>query len=244
MKSKNLFIIIFLSFALQCWILYPILMENYPDFPTGLNYLLGVPPVIYYQMLMFWYITFASISFYYSGSFKEALSGFGQYLLVRSSNRVQWILLQYFIVGVKLLVILILQTGVSYLLVFFFQLNIDLIINTLLLKAILIYYLTFLFLLISQLFLELYFNPQIGFLIINTYVVGSILGASLLFKYKIHGVLIYLLVPNYAMISRLDLLSKNSLVINFVPALTIIISLILIVLIFSITSIKRIDFLH
>lgn len=244
MKSKSLFFIIIIAFVLQCWMNGPILTEIYPNFPEGFNFLMGIPLINHYKMFMFWYLTFVSISFYFSGSVTEVLNGYGQYVMVRNYNRVKWIMLRYIWVAIQLMVLILLQSGVSYFIAFFFQSNSELIISILLLKAILMYYITFLFLLILQLLLEIHFNPQIAFLSINTYVVGAILGAGLIFKYKVKGFYIYLLLPNYAMGSRLDILSNNSVIIHYFPALITIASLMGMVLIISIKSIKTIDLLQ
>ncbi|MGP7817835.1 DUF2705 family protein [Niallia sp. 01092] len=243
MKGRSLFFIILIAFTLQCWMYGPIIAKWYPEIPDGLNFFMGIPLLADYRLLMFWYLSFVSISFYFSGNVKEVLNGYGQYLMVRNYNRVKWIILRYFWVAIKLMALIFIQSVVSYYITFFFYSNSEFIVNILILKAILMYYITFLFLLILQLYLELYFSPQIAFLSINTYVVGAIIGADLMFKYNIKGFFIYLLIPNYAMGSRLNIFSNSLVIIHYIPALITIITLIGIVLIFSVKRIKSIDFL-
>ncbi|MBT2259804.1 DUF2705 family protein [Priestia megaterium] len=243
MKNKGLFLIILISFTLQSIINGPILAEFYPFFSKEYTFLLGLPQATQYQMLMLWYLTFASISFYFSGRIKDILYGYGKYIMIRNYDRVKWVIVRYIKAAIMLATIVLLKIVISHLVVGIFQAHWELEINMLLFKSLVIYYLTFLFLLLLQLLLELYLNSQIAFLFVNTYVVGAILTAGLLFKYKLDSLYLYFLIPNYAIASRLNITSNSSVIISYFPALIVIVSLITLVLIVSVNKVKKMDLL-
>jgi hypothetical protein len=241
MKNRGFLLIIIVSFVLQSSFFPTLLAERYQEFSNGWTFLIGVPPMTDYRIFMFWFLSFVSISFYFSGSVKENLTGYGQYMLVRNYSRIKWLMVHYFRVALILLGFFLLQSTVSNFMAIFSQGDTKHVVSPLLLKTSLIFYLTLLFVFILQLLLELYFNPQIAFLVVNTYVVGTILVADLFFKYKIKSFFLYLLLPNYAMGSRMDILSNDSNAIETIPAFITVIILLGLIFLLSIKKIKKMD---
>jgi Protein of unknown function (DUF2705) len=235
MKNKGLFYIVAISMTIQSFMNSQLLARRYDEFPSAFTFLLGVQPETEYIIFMFWYLVFVSISFYFLGDISESLSGYGKYVLIRNYNKVKWIMIRYGSVAIRLLGFVLLHSIISLLITFILGKGQGPFLDGIIMvtKAIFIYYLTLLVLLSFQMLLELYINPQISMLIVNMYVVFSVLLAGLFFTYHKGELLLYALIPNYSMGLRLDIMSDSSFIIYYPTAMVILLVIMAVILVFS-----------
>ncbi|QTL52610.1 DUF2705 family protein [Priestia aryabhattai] len=205
-------------------------------------YLMGVPTETAYPLMIMWYIVFSSISLYFSGELYEKIHGFGKYILVRNYNKKIFLLKFMGAIAIKLLFILAVQTFIYYLTMLIIHHHLYPLKWMLLFKSFSIYYITMMTLVLLQIVLELYITPQVTFLIINMYVVFSILLAGLIFEHKAFEPLLYILIPNFMMGLRTDVINQQDFIIWFNYAILFLFIYISIIVCISLKKIMKKDF--
>lgn len=206
------------------------------------SYLMAIPTEASYPLMIMWYIVFSSISLYFSGELYDKLHGFGKYILVRNYNKKMFFLRFIGSIAIKIIFILIIQTSIYYLTMLFIDHDLHSIEWLLLFKSFLIYYITMLTLILLQIGLELYISPQIAFLIVNIYVVFSILLAGLIFDYRAYKSLLYFLIPNFMMALRTDIINQQDFIIEFNYAIPLLVLYISTIICLSLQKIMKKDF--
>lgn len=206
------------------------------------SYLMAIPTEASYPLMIMWYIVFSSISLYFSGELYDKLHGFGKYILVRNYNKKMFFLRFMGSIAIKIIFILIIQTSIYYLTMLFIDHDLHSIEWLLLFKSLLIYYITMLALILLQIGLELYISPQIAFLIVNIYVVFSILLAGLIFDYRAYKSLLYFLIPNFMMGLRTDIINQQDFIIEFNYAIPLLVLYISTIICLSLQKIMKKDF--
>ncbi|MFE3892607.1 DUF2705 family protein [Priestia sp. YIM B13446] len=206
------------------------------------SYLMAIPTEASYPLMIVWYIVFSSISLYFSGELYDKLHGFGKYILVRNYNKKMFFLRFMGSIAIKIIFILIIQTSIYYLTMLFIDHDLHSIEWLLLFKSLLIYYITMFTLILLQIGLELYISPQIAFLIVNIYVVFSILLAGLIFDYRAYKSLLYFLIPNFMMGLRTDIINQQDFIIEFNYAIPLLVLYISTIICLSLQKIMKKDF--
>jgi hypothetical protein len=147
-------------------------------------------------------------------------------------------------IAIKIIFILLIQTSIYYLTMLFIDHDLHSVEWILLFKSLLIYYVTMLTLILLQIGLELYISPQIAFLIVNIYVVFSILLAGLIFDYRAYAYksLLYFLIPNFMMGLRTDIMNRQDFIIEFNYAIPLLVLYIFTVICLSLQKIMKKDF--
>lgn len=243
MKNKEKLFIVILAMLVQGYTNVEIFTGFYANWPKPLLFLLGIEPITVYRVLIIWYIVFISLSFFFWGEISEKLDGFGKYIIIRNYSKTKFILYQYLSIALNLLGLIVFQFFIYYIMFAVLQKQLDFTVNLLQVgQALWIYFLTFLTLLIFQMVLELYVSSQTALLVTNMYVVFSVLLAGVLFKYQKAQLLLYILLPNFAMVLRTDIRNTEAFTINYFPAVFILILLLTIMAGLSIHRIKTKDF--
>jgi hypothetical protein len=242
MKIKGKFLLLTIAMFVQSYSIVQMFKPVYHHWPAPFFFLLGVEPETIYIVLLMWYVVFVSLSFYFLGNVSENLHGFGKYMLIRNFSKTKFILNQYIAIAVKLLGFLFLQAGVYYLVATIMRHQtsgpVDV---SQLIKASFIYYLTLLVLLLLQMMLELFVTPQNSLLFVNMYVVFSIVLAGVLFTFKRMQPLLYVLIPNFMMSLRTDILNGQHFTIHYSMAVIVLFLLLAAIIGLSMQRIKTKD---
>ncbi|WP_141603788.1 DUF2705 family protein [Terrilactibacillus laevilacticus] len=241
-KRKKLFIFVIATVIIQVLYMQPLNFSNV-TFP----FLDGVPMNTSYQLqnrfLLNWYVPLVSISFYFSGLLKDELIEYGPMIITRNTSRIGWVLKKYVYMLLILVVFLICQLAIFY---FYSHLNHQLNIHKHIYKALLIYYVTLVLLYSLQIFLEMFINPRLSLIIMNVYIVFSILIVVTLENLHFPMFLNYLFFPNYLMGFRnglSDITQFNHVIIHFSLGLWTVIIINMIVFILLILRITKIELL-
>lgn len=244
MKNRSLLLIVVITMIIQSYSLPEKYIANFKDeIPVTFFFLLGVPLEINYSILMMWCLVFTSISFYFSGYLSDIINNYGPYILVRNANKTEWLLKTYLSIAVRLLALVFLQTVIWILILYILKYDALSFYNIpLIIKSVFIYYLSLLAIIILQTSLELYLSPEIAMLLINLYVILSILVKYLLYNHGANVVFSYFLIPNFANVLQTDLFNNNYFVIKYQYAFFTLSVLILITIVISIKTLKRKDF--
>ncbi|MGE1164471.1 DUF2705 family protein [Peribacillus simplex] len=243
MKHKYYLLVISLAFSMQSYFLIHNFNERNSNYlhPFFL-FVLGVEPITQYTNFLIWFFVFISISFYFSGIISENINGYGKYMLVRNTQKLKWIMGLYYLTTIRLFGLVVLQFTFFILSSFIFTQNLETFPSIIMLvKVVFIYFLTLLFLIFLQMYLELYTSPQVSLLSVNFYVVLSILLAGVIFLHNQGELLLYGLIPNFAMGLRLDVISDENFIISYPIALLILGLVVLLILYFSIRKIEAKD---
>lgn len=242
MKNKEKFLIVVMATLVESYSFVEMFTGVYRDWLPPFFFLLGVEPVTIYRVFTMWYIFFVCLSLFFSGNISEKLNGFGKYMLIRNYSKTKILLDQYLSIALKLLGFIVFQILVFYIMVSVLQRSLDLTATFLQIgQALLVYFLTFLTLFLVQMVLELYVSPQTSLLVVNMYVVFSVLLAGVLFKFERMQPLLYFLLPNFAMALRTDIRNPVDFTIHYLPAFCVLIILLSVVVVLSIQRIKSKD---
>ncbi|AIM15976.1 DUF2705 family protein [Neobacillus sp.] len=187
----------FLIFVLLTIIMQGILISRFNLINTNFPFLDGIPitssHALEYRYLLNWYLPIISMSFYFSGYLSDLTRIHGITFFVRTYSKSKWIIKQYLCMLMILLLFTIFQTVIFTLL----GLGKSTFSTTNFIKSLSIYLLTLLTLFSIQILLELYIKTKISHLIINIYIVSSVLMTNQL--YGSSKLLQYLFLPNYGM---------------------------------------------
>ncbi|MCO7175012.1 DUF2705 family protein [Sporolactobacillus kofuensis] len=241
-KNKRFILLFFIGITFfQAWTMIPGLHDFKPDWPVSLAFMISVSNNSALILMMDWYFSFGVISFFMMGMLKKDLYGFGKYMLVRNYNRKKFIVLKL----VKTLAL-----GIGFILI---QVGIFSVVGELFLNdetyiywyenvyALPFYILIVVFLLMSQLILELVFSEITSFLIINIYVTLSLSFWNYLQAIGKWTWLIYFFVPNAMFPLRTNHYIHQGLFIETVLSLVIVCTLITILIFFATRLIKKVD---
>ncbi|WP_404819747.1 DUF2705 family protein [Terribacillus saccharophilus] len=221
-----------LIFVLLSILIQPLLYLRFDiDFEVP-AFLLGVPVTsalkMNYEFMLYWYLPIATLTFYFTGFFKENLSTYGILKITRNYNIRLWLFNRYKYIVFFLIIFVLLQLATSYLyLSTLVSDNTHLLLWTLRLS---INYFITLFVIISlQLLLELFTSPQTAQLTINLYIVFSLLSVNEIYlnHWASASNISYIMLANYGMgyKSGYDIPNINTDIINsgfLIPILAVV----------------------
>lgn len=240
-QNKKLFIFVLLSILIQSYLIYKSDMLY-----SSLPFTDGVPIspsfVIINRYLINWYLPVVAISFYISGYMEESLSKYGKFLIVRSYSKTLWVLNQFSKLVINLFLFASFQL-ISFWVGPFLEIRYSF---DHLILLISLYYLTLLTLFCIQIYLELFLSQQLSLLIVNGYIILSIVISSSFSNGKTGGLLNYFLLPNFGMGLKNGLSSVNAFQptnLNYLFCLIILITLIFIIVALTIRRFNRVDIL-
>lgn len=236
MKNKKKVLILIIGA-----IFYTIILLNQNQDPSLTLILNGAYAGDDYLGIVLWCFWFTCVSFYFLGTIEDYFEGFGLYELVRNGKRHEVLLKRYLSVGVQLFIIILLQMLIVGLLSVIFKGEIGEIEYKQFIISFIMYYMTIYELILIQLLFEMYMKSQIAMLVLNIYVVISISLAGVLFECKKANMILYILVPNFAMAQRTSILNKDIYTILWGSALAMVIFMIIGVGMLSIEGIKSKD---
>ncbi|RZI50147.1 DUF2705 domain-containing protein [Aeribacillus pallidus] len=234
----------FLIFVLLAILMQEILISGFDLLNTNFPFLDGVPitssQALEYRYLLNWYLPIISMSFYFSGYFSDFTRIHGIAFFVRTYCKSKWIIKQYLYMFIVLLFFTMFQIVICT----FFELGTSTISITNFIKSLSIYLLTLQTLFSIQLLLELYINPKISHLIMNIYIVASVLMSNQL--YGSSKLLQYLFLPNYGMgfkngLSQIPEFPEHT--IDYFTGLPILLIMQILIMFLSIYKIKKMDLL-
>lgn len=164
------------------------------------------------QLLTIWFLPVYFIFNVFSGKVSDALTGYGTLLIVRDYKKSKLVLKAFIKIMLELALILILQIVVFYIGTFNFGKSS---IYNIFLRLIL-YFLTFLTLILIQVLLENYVDSKISTIIVSIYIILSVMASN--FNYMLHCTnkfLHYLFIPNYAMAYRNGLICSKYNIVHY-----------------------------
>ncbi|MFE8065315.1 DUF2705 family protein [Priestia megaterium] len=192
--SKRIFICVIFIIIIQS-----ILLSNIDVVEFPVTFLDGIPITSSFALenrfLLLWYLPVIAISFYFSGYMSDMLRTYGKVVIVRNYSKSMWVIKQYLSMIKILLVFVLCQIGAFY----FSTLGNSIFSSDEIIKLIIVYFFTLNTLFCIQTFLELYISPQVSQLIINLYIIFSILITKALYFISAPKLLYYFLLPNYGM---------------------------------------------
>jgi len=233
----------FFLFVTSSFIVQAIFSNHFQLFSFYGSFVDGVPFTLshglVYKYLLIWYLPIASISFYFSG-YLEDVRKYAIVLFVRSYNRMKWMLKQYIYAFVVTMIFIFIQTFIMFL----FRACSENIWTPNGIKGLSMYLLSIYTLICLQWFLELYVGARFSHLIVNLYIILSILLSN-----ELHdglNWLHYFFIPDHGMGFRNGLSSSTAFeqyVIHFsIGCLILLFSQFLLVC-FSVRKIKKMDWL-
>ncbi|MBB3908823.1 DUF2705 family protein [Anoxybacteroides rupiense] len=192
MINKKFFLLVSLTIIMQ-----GILLDTLNLINTNFPFLDGIPitssHALEYRYLLNWYLPIIGMSFYFSGYLSDVTRIHGIAFFVRTYSKSKWIIKQYLRILAHLLLFIALQMFVSVL----FDLGQSTFSKPNLIKALSMYLLTLLVLLSIQLLIELYVKESVAHLIINIYIVFSVLITNQLHSFP--KLFHYFFLPVYGM---------------------------------------------
>lgn len=234
--------ILTIAVIVQSIVLINMFTPIYSKWPTQFYFLFGIDRDTIYQMLIIWFMFYACLSFSFFGVLSQNLYGFGKYLLIRNYSKGKFLVNQYLSAALHIVIFMVIQCSIYGIMTLVMQKPLHLQVNMIKLgKALWLYYLTLLTLILLQMLLELYISSHFALVIINIYVIFSILFASIIFKYQLPEYLLYALLPNFMMGLRTDILNSKPITIHYSIALCVVLVLIVFMMILSIRKIKSKD---
>ncbi|MCR8872004.1 DUF2705 family protein [Peribacillus frigoritolerans] len=241
--SNKIFIFVVITIIIQA-----VLMRNFDFLHTGYLFLDGVPITSSYQLeskfLLYWYLPIVAMSFYFTGYFKKIVQTYGKLILIREYNKTKWMLIRYFLLMRDLILFVFCQISVFSIDILLQHNELHIVEN---LQKIFMYYLSLLIIFSIQLLLELLLDIQIAQLIINIYIVISVIAVKMFFTNDVTKFIYYTLIPNYGMGFRNGLSNNVPLfqsdLINSTIGLYILLSLQILLVVISIVKFKKIDIL-
>lgn len=186
----------FFLFVISSFIVQAIFLNRFQLFFSYSSFIDGVPFTsshnLVYKYLLIWYLPIASMSLYFSGHLED-MKKYAIALFVRSYNRMQWMLNQYVHAFVVIVIFIFIQTFIMFL----FHAYSENIWTANGIKGFFMYLSTIYTLICVQLFLELYIGARFSYLLVNLYIVFSILLSNEL-PHRLNW-MHYLFIPNYGM---------------------------------------------
>ena len=241
--NKRLFLFVILTIIVQV-----ITINNFNAIYTSFPFLDGVPITSSYalenQYFIYWYLPIVGMSFYFSGYLSDELQTYGKILFTRNYSRKKWVIKRYLSLIIVLSLFIIVQLiSFNFLLedTSFIILSQEKIIILLVM-----YFLTLLTLFSIQLLLELYMTPQLSQLVINAYIVVSVLITKQLFTIGAPKFIYYFFLPNYGMgfkTNSSNIPQFQNEVVNYTIGFLILLILLASVLLFTIAKVKKMDIL-
>ncbi len=241
MYNNKLFLFVLLAIAIQCWFTlhFNIIQSFFP-------FLDGVPVVSAFilenRYLLNWYLPIFSMSLYFSGILSRGIRGYNELLLTRGYSKSKWVLNQFFSVMFILFLFVVFQLLInSFRFLQGYTFSVDAMV-----KLTILYYLTLLVIFSIQILLDLYVTPQFTHLMVNIYIVSSIIATNQTGISRTGSFLIYLSIPNYGMGFRNGLTTFNEENTNFIDYRTALIILVIVqifLIVMTLKKMKKSDFL-
>ncbi|MEG0909557.1 MAG: DUF2705 family protein [Bacilli bacterium] len=225
LKNNKNFLFVIVAIIIQKILLDITNIEYY-----GYYFLGGVPTSSNYSLhnlsLAIWFFPVYFILQVSSGKLHNLFYGYGTLLIVRNYSKLKLICKHVLKLFFDMFVVLIFQVIVI-------NINNPYINNTNttdLLKMITIYFFTLIVLLLIQTYFELYIEHNIATLIVNTYIVLSVMISNIIALNKLPKLLNYFFIPCYGMGFRNNIIKSDYEVVLFDSAIVI-----LVILIFTLT---------
>lgn len=239
-KNKALFLLVIIIMIIQA-----LLINDFETLYSSLPFLDGVPITSSYALenkfLVYWILPIVAMSFYFTGYCRDALVTYGKIIIIRNYGRTRWLNKRYLSMLIVSFIFVVIQALIFKFLLTDSNINLEVIEIT---KLLFIYFLTISTLISLQLTMELFISPQASQLIVNAYVVISIILAKQMYVFGAGGFIYYLLLPNYAMGFKNGLTSIPEFqtpVISYLIGITILISILVFVLFIASKKIKKMD---
>ncbi|RLQ94885.1 DUF2705 family protein [Falsibacillus albus] len=234
-RRKGMFILVLLVMVMQAF-----LINKFNLLHTRLPVLDGVPVVpsagMEYRYLLNWYLPVIGISFYFSGYLSQMMTVYGTPFFIRNYSKFRWVLKQYYSIALSLLLFVVIQMLIG--LVWEHSAGIQWMSA---LKMTFIYYLTLLVLISFQTFLDLFVQSELSVVLVNLYLVFSVLGFRWLSSLDESINLTYLLIPNYGMGFKNGLSKVTEFQTDYIPFLNGSYVLILILILVILGSVMKIN---
>ncbi|MBC2119995.1 DUF2705 family protein [Listeria marthii] len=240
MKNNKLIILVVICLFLQA-ILFTAFDFPFKTLPNLSGFPVGLATPVVTRLLLYWYLPIIAFSFYISGNIKDLLSNYGFLQISRNYKKEYWLMKQF----LKLFIRIVLFTCLQHALISIitpYSLHFTASFFYLLLG-----YSIMLFTIFSlQYLLELFLDAQKALLIINGYVIISVLIADLIYQNTTVTWPYYLLIPNYGMGFRTGLIpftNTSTLLISEPTSLIILLVVLLCVFIVALKKFKTTDIL-
>lgn len=232
----------FFLFVLVTILMQTIFINKFNLLYSGYPFLDGVPATpsesLNYRYLLNWYLPIISMSFFFTGYLKDTIYTYGPSFFIRSYSKPKWVMKRLCYLAVIL----------GFFVLFQWMLSIVTIQEwTFPAFALLAYFLTLYLLFSMQLLLELYLKSEIAQLVINIYIVFSILVSSHLDSSLLGEGNNYFFVPLYGMGFRnglSDIIQFQTHDIHLFSGFVILIVLLLGVALISMLKVKKMDLLR
>ncbi|WNB92538.1 DUF2705 family protein [Bacillus sp. NEB1478] len=238
-KNRVFFLLVILTMVVQV-----LFMNDFDTLYSSFPFLDGVPITPSYSLetifLLYWFLPIVAMSFYFSGSCSDNLKHYGKILITRNYSRSRWMLNQYFSVLIVLLTFCLIQFIIFSLLFINETTSLQ---PVAAIKLFIMYFFTLSTLFSFQLALELYLSPQLSQLIVNGYIVVSVLFTQQIYNSALK-LMNYLLIPNYAMGFKTGLTPIPAFqtdLISFLFGLFILIILMACTVVLSVVRIRKMD---
>ncbi|ARM71671.1 TPA_asm: DUF2705 domain-containing protein [Listeria monocytogenes] len=193
MKNQKLIFLVVICLLLQA-ILFSFFKFPFKTLPVLDGFPVGLATPIITQLMLYWYLPIVAFSFYISGNIKDLLSNYGFLQISRNYKKEYWLMKQFLKLFLKITLFICLQIIlISIITPFYISWTSQLFSLTL------GYFLMLLTIFSLQYLLELFIDAQKALLIINGYVIISILAADLIYQNTTVTWPYYLLIPNYGM---------------------------------------------
>lgn len=193
MKNRKLIILVIICLFLQA-ILFISFDFHFTTLPILDGFPVGLATPVVTRLLVYWYFPIIAFSFYISGNIKDLLSNYGFLQISRNYKKEYWLIKQFLKLFVKIILFICLQIALISIITPFH------ISWTSQFPYLILGYFLMLFTIFSlQYLLELFIDAQKALLIINSYLIISVLAADLIYQNTAATWPYYLLIPNYGM---------------------------------------------
>lgn len=239
LKNRALFILVVIIMIIQA-----VFLNHFDTLYSSFPFLDGVPITSSYALenkfLVYWYLPIVAMSFYFTGYCNDVLKTYGKVIIIRNYGRTRWLYHRFGSMMIVTFIFVVIQVLIFRFLLTDSTINLEVIE---VIKLLAMYFLTLSTLFALQLAMELFISPQVSQLIVNAYIVVSILITKQIYLIG-GGFIYYLLLPNYAMGFRNGLTSIPEFqtpIISYPISITVLIIIIALIVGFSISRIKKID---
>ncbi|WP_017551805.1 DUF2705 family protein [Heyndrickxia coagulans] len=235
MNKKIMFAYVIAMMTMQLFFSRDLNLSN-----TIFPFLDGVPIATFaleFKYLSTWYLPIFGLTMYYQGRLSNKLNGYGILQITRYNSKQVWLLKEYVLLFIELLVFIGCQCLINLIRVFWGQTNVTNGMGILLFS----YFLMIYVIISLQSLLEMFLNSRMAFLIVNIYIVFSCISIS---EKGLPKYIYYLSLSNYGMgfkenLGKLNRLYTNDL--NIQVSIFILVVLEVVVIIASALKVKKMD---
>ncbi|MFG6497019.1 DUF2705 family protein [Fictibacillus sp. UD] len=239
LKNRALFLLVVIIMIIQA-----VLLNHFDTLYSSLPFLDGVPITSSYALenkfLVYWFLPIVAMSFYFTGYCSDVLKTYGKVIIIRNYGRTRWLFNRFVSMMIVTLIFVVIQVLIFRFLLTDSTINLE---GIEVIKLLAMYFLTLSALFALQLVMELFISPQVAQMVVNVYIVVSLLLTKQIYLIG-GGFIYYLFLPNYAMGFRNGLTSISEFqtpIISYPIGITVLMIIIASIVGFSISRIKKID---